>query len=216
MTQRRRFGYAALTLVSSLVVASCASLPPPRLEANQTLQLRAMPVRISGGPLEIHLARRVPPRANAPLVVFASGDGGWFGTAVGMFETVATAGYPVVGVSSRALLRGLRPPGQGDANELGWRWKDALIDLTHGVPNEPRFSTIAVAGRVAPTPLAVINSTHDEFVPAGEVDRIVAAAQQPKRLWTIAAADHRFSDKQIELAARLAEAIDWVRKNDPK
>ena len=69
---------------------------------------------------------------------------------------------------------------------------------------------------MAPTPQAVINSTHDEFVSAGEIDRILSAAQQPKRLWMIEAADHRFSDQPGELAARLAEAIDWVRKYAPK
>ncbi len=112
MTQRRRPGYAAFALVSSVMLTSCSSLPPPKLGANQTLQLRTSAVVLSRSSLEIHLAQRRPPRANAPLVVFASGDGGWFGATVGMFETVAAAGYPVAGISSRALLRGLRTPGQ--------------------------------------------------------------------------------------------------------
>ena len=135
---------------------------------------------------------------------------------IGVSEGAALSLLAATEPETKAMVAGVIGLGLGDANELGWRWKDALIYLTHGVPNEPKFSTIAVAGRVAPTPLAVINSTHDEFVPAGEVDRIVAAAQQPKRLWMIEAADHRFSDKQTELVARLAEAIDWVRKNEPK
>ena len=111
MTLGRPLGYLAFSLVSSLAAASCAGLSPPRLDANQFLQQRSLPLTIAGGTVEIHLANRVPPRANAPLVVFASGDGGWFGAAVGMFETVAHAGYPVVGLSSRGLLRHLRTPG---------------------------------------------------------------------------------------------------------
>ena len=55
--------------------------------------------------------------------------------------------------------------GLPDLNELGWRWKDALIYLTHGTPNEPTFSVSAIVDRVAPVPLGAIHSTHDEFVP---------------------------------------------------
>ncbi len=135
---------------------------------------------------------------------------------IGVSEGAALSLLAATESETKAMVAGVVGLGLGDANELGWRWKDALIYLTHGVPNEPQFSTIAVAGRVAPTPLAVINSTHDEFVSAGEADRIMSAAQLPKRLWMIEAADHRFSDRQTELAAHLAEAIDWVRKNEPK
>lgn len=135
---------------------------------------------------------------------------------VGVSEGAALSLLAATEPETKALISGVIGLGLGDANELGWRWKDALIYLTHGVPNEPTFSTIAMAGRVAPTPLAVINSTHDEFVPAGEADRIMSAAQSPKRLWMIAAADHRFSDQQAKLGLRLAEAIAWVRQNEPK
>lgn len=134
---------------------------------------------------------------------------------IGVSEGAALSLLAATEPETKVMIAGVIGLGLGDANELGWRWKDAMIYLTHGVPNEPTFSTIAVAGRVAPTPLAVINSTRDEFVPAGEADRIMSAAQAPKRLWMIAAADHRFSDQQAELALRLAEAIAWVRQNQP-
>ena len=42
--------------------------------------------------------------------------------------------------------------------------------------------------------------------------RIVAAAAEPKRLWTIDAADHGFSDNLGEFDARLLEALDWVHE----
>ena len=103
--------------------------------------------------------------------------------------------------------------GLGDRNELAWRWKDTVIYLTHRVPSEPTFSAVALAGRIAPTPLAVIASTHDEYVPKAEIDRIMAAARAPKRLWMIDAADHRFSDQPDQLASCLADAIAWVHQN---
>ena len=37
-------------------------------------------------------------------MLYASGDGGWFGAAVGMFHTIASSGYPTVGFSSKELM----------------------------------------------------------------------------------------------------------------
>lgn len=150
------------------------------------------------------------------LVRLAAGRSSHKPLLIGVSEGAALSVLAATDPEVKALVTGVIGLGLGDVNELAWRWKDSLIYLTHGVPDEPRFSTIALAGRVAPTPLALINATHDEYVPAGEVDRIMAAAREPKRLWMIEAADHRFSDRQSELALRLAEAIDWVRKIDPQ
>ena len=65
-------------------------------------------------------------------------------------------------------------------NELGWRWRDSLIYLTHGVPNEPTFSTAPVIGKVAPLPLAAIHSTHDEFVSSDEARQLLAQRGGPE------------------------------------
>ena len=146
------------------------------------------------------------------LIGYASGATGQQPLLVGISEG---AGLSVLAAAnpSRPALAGVIAIGVGDRNELGWRWKDDVIYLTHGVPSEPTFSVQALADRVAPIPLAMIASTHDEYVPEGEVDRIMAAARPPKRLWMIDAADHRFSDQQEQLARCLADAIAWVRAN---
>ncbi len=98
-------------------------------------------------------------------------------------------------------------------NELGWRWKDSLIYLTHKIPSEPTFSAAAVVANVAPLPLAVIHSTHDESVPLATIENIMRRAADPKRLWIVNASDHRFSDNLPEFDQRLLEAIAWVRAN---
>jgi fermentation-respiration switch protein FrsA (DUF1100 family) len=113
------------------------------------------------------------------------------------------------------VVAGVVALGLPDVNELGWRWKDALSYLTHATPAEPTFSAAAIASRLAPAPLAAIHATHDEFVPLPEVQRILAAAREPKRLWVVPAADHRFSDSLPELDARLLEALAWVRQQGP-
>jgi alpha-beta hydrolase superfamily lysophospholipase len=97
-------------------------------------------------------------------------------------------------------------------NELGWRWRDSMIYITHGVPNEPTFSTLPVIGKIAPLPVASIHSTHDEFVSREEAEQILSHASEPKKLWMVSASDHRFSDNLVEFDARLLEALAWIRE----
>jgi pimeloyl-ACP methyl ester carboxylesterase len=112
---------------------------------------------------------------------------------------------------TRQSVDGVVALGMPSITELGWRWKDALIYVTHGTPNEPSFNTAAVVGRVRDIPLATIHSTHDEFVPLAEVEKIMAVANVPKKLWAIEASDHRFSDNLSELDRCLLDAMAWVR-----
>jgi pimeloyl-ACP methyl ester carboxylesterase len=116
----------------------------------------------------------------------------------------------------KTLIAGVLGVGLPDVNELGWRWQDSVIYFTHKVPNEPTFSTSAVAANVTPVPLAAIHSTKDEFVPIAVVQRIIGNANEPKRLWIVDAADHRFSNNTQEFDARLLEALDWIKQRAAK
>ena len=124
------------------------------------------------------------------------------------------AGLSVLAASdprTREDIGGVIGLGLPELNELGWRWKDSVIYLTHGVPNEPTFSTTAVIGRVAPLPLALIHSPHDEYEPLTGLQSILAHAGEPKRLWVVPSANHRFSDNLPGLDAALLEALSWVK-----
>jgi pimeloyl-ACP methyl ester carboxylesterase len=124
------------------------------------------------------------------------------------------AGLSVLAASDRAikpLITGVIGLGISDQTELGWRWKDAVIYLTHGVPNEPTFSTAAIIDRMSPIPLALIHSLHDEYVPLSEAKNVFAHAQQPRRLWLVTASNHRFSDNEAEFESSLSEAVAWTR-----
>jgi pimeloyl-ACP methyl ester carboxylesterase len=117
---------------------------------------------------------------------------------------------------TKAVSAGVVAIGLPNLNELGWRWKDSVIYLTHGVPKEPTFTTLSVVDKVTPLPLAAIHSTHDEFVSVADVQKAVAAAGAPKNLWVVNASDHRFSDNLAEFDRRLVEAIEWVKRNSPR
>jgi len=129
---------------------------------------------------------------------------------VGVSEGAGLSLLAATDPATKGVIAGVIGLGLPNINELGWRWRDALIYVTHGVPNEPTFSTASIADRVSPIPLAAIHSTNDEFVPLAEVQRVLDAAKEPKRLWIVKAADHRFSDNLPEFDRRLLDAIAWV------
>ncbi len=129
---------------------------------------------------------------------------------IGVSEGAGLSVLAATDPETRAAVAGVLGLGLPDLNELGWRWKDNLIYLTHSVPNEPTFSTAAIVERMAPAPLAAIHSTHDEFVPVAVVQKVIAAAKEPKKLWIVNASDHRFSGNVAEFDRRLLEAVAWV------
>ena len=131
------------------------------------------------------------------------------GVSEGAGLAVLAAGDPAV----KRQIDGVLCLGLPDINELGWRWKDDVIYVTHGVPNEPTFSSASVIAKVAPLPLADVHSSRDEFAPVAEIERVMQAASEPKRLWIVDAADHRFSDNARDCDRRLFEAIDWLHQH---
>jgi alpha-beta hydrolase superfamily lysophospholipase len=132
---------------------------------------------------------------------------------IGVSEGAGLSLLAATDPETKTAIAGVIGLGLPDLNELGWRWKDAVIYFTHGMPNEPTFSAAAVAANVAPAPLAAIHSTSDEYVPLSEVQAVLDRAREPKRLWIIKASNHAFSGNVQEFETRLLEAIAWVRQN---
>jgi fermentation-respiration switch protein FrsA (DUF1100 family) len=134
---------------------------------------------------------------------------------IGVSEGAGLSVMAATEPETKRSIAGVVGLGLPDINELGWRWRDAVIYLTHGVPNEPTFSSAAFVPRVGPLPLALIHSTRDEFVPLPEIQRVFRAASDPKKLWLVEASNHRFSGNLQEFDRRLLEAIAWIRQNAP-
>jgi alpha-beta hydrolase superfamily lysophospholipase len=156
------------------------------------------------------------PKDYKVLADFAARGGSAKPILIGVSEGAGLSLLAATDPQTQASINGVIGLGLPDVNELGWRWKDALIYVTHGNPDEPLFSTRAIAARLSPLPLAAIHSTQDEFVPLKEVQQVMDAAREPKRLWVIKASDHRFSDNIAEFDRRLLEAITWVNQNSPR
>jgi fermentation-respiration switch protein FrsA (DUF1100 family) len=150
------------------------------------------------------------PRDYAVLVAYAAGAGPGRPLLVGVSEGAGLSVLAATAPDLQPHVAGVLALGLPDKNELAWHFRDSMIYLTKRTPDEPLFSARERVGRVAPVPLAAIHSTHDEFVALPEIQGILAQAREPKRLWVIEAANHRFSDNQPELQLRLKEAIAWI------
>jgi uncharacterized protein len=131
---------------------------------------------------------------------------------VGVSEGAGLSVLAAADDATKSVISGVIGLGLPDLNELGWRWTDSAIYITHANPDEPMFSAAKVIGRVSPLPLVAIHSTQDEFVPLDEIRRVMAAAGEPKQLWIVKASNHRFSDNVAEFDRRLLEALAWVDK----
>jgi pimeloyl-ACP methyl ester carboxylesterase len=133
---------------------------------------------------------------------------------IGVSEGAGLSVMAATDPDTRARVAGVIGLGLPDMNELGWRWRDAVIYFTHGAPQEPTFSTASLIDRAAPVPIAAIQSTRDEYVTPAEVERVMAAAREPKRLWRVEASDHRFSDNLPGLDRTLLAALAWLKGYD--
>jgi len=128
----------------------------------------------------------------------------------GVSEGAALAVVAAARDDIKPHVAGVVTMGLGELNELAWRWSDAVIYLTKGVPNEPTFRTSLYIAKVAPAPIALLQSTRDEYVARDEAERLAQLAGDPKRVWTIDAADHAFTGNRAALDARLADATAWI------
>src|SRR5690348_8335377 len=92
-TRRARACARPLLTAATLALAGCALNPRAGTGVNE----RTLSALVHGKSLELHLAAAVDAAVSQPIVMYVSGDGGWFGAAVDMFHVIARAGYNAVG-----------------------------------------------------------------------------------------------------------------------
>lgn len=111
----------------------------------------------------------------------------------------------------KSKIQGVVALGLPDQIELGWRWTDFTIWFTKKNPDEPYFMVSNIIANVSPVPLAEIHSTHDEFLPLDQAQKMMGKARQPFKMWVIEASNHRFSNNREDLDKRLLEALIWIK-----
>ena len=145
------------------------------------------------------IAEALRTRGRRPLPVLVSG------VSEGAALAVAAASEANRDWVDGVITLGL--PAEGD---LAWHWNNVLTWITKSDANEPSFPTAELVGRIAPTPLYMLQSKQDEWVTEGEYRRIEAAAQPPVRFVLIEASNHSFSDRRDELWRQLRTGLSWI------
>jgi hypothetical protein len=109
LLSRQRSRGAVTTALAFLLTAlsgGCSAVISANVPRPAAVREFSAQVDVHDEALTLHLASpRTPPSASTPLVLYASGDGGWFGAAVGMFHTIAGSGLPTAGFSTKAFMR---------------------------------------------------------------------------------------------------------------
>ena len=96
---------AVAGLLGVTLASGCATTLSNGASRGLPVRERSTDVVLDGETLTLHLALPVTaPDSSAPMVIFGSGDGGWFGTAVGMFRAIAGTGRRTAGFSMRTFM----------------------------------------------------------------------------------------------------------------
>jgi hypothetical protein len=97
---------ALAVLFSAALSGGCSAALSTKVSPPHAIREFSAHVGVHDEALTLHLASpRTLLSASTPLVLYASGDGGWFGAAAGMFHTIASSGLPTVGFSTKAFMR---------------------------------------------------------------------------------------------------------------
>jgi hypothetical protein len=108
------------------------------------------------------------------------------------------------------IFAGIIAIGTTEYNILAWRWSDLGAEILKTPPHEPTFKTVDYIQKISPLPLAMIASTHDEYIALESVMQLFDAAKDPKILYKVEASDHKFQGNEGEFFAKLKEAATWI------
>jgi hypothetical protein len=133
-------GIWAALVALELTTTGCALNPRPVEPAGVE---RSASVILHGKALDLHLSAPLGgPTADA-LVLYASGDGGWFGAAVDMFHRIGGAGYYTVGFSAKAFLKiDRRPDTPMNAEQLAAEYVQILDTARRDLHLQPGTEVI--------------------------------------------------------------------------
>ena len=156
----------AILLAAALSGGCSTALATKRPSRPDVVREFSAPVHVHGEVLTLHLAApQTPPSASAPLVLYASGDGGWFGAAVGMFRTIVSSGLPTVGFSTKTFMRlehrWSNPPTEGHVVE-GYQ---QIIDGARALLRLPKDAPVVLTGWSRGASLGVLVATSREADP---------------------------------------------------
>ena len=145
------------------------------------------------------------------LADWAANGSGKRVTFVGWSEGAGLGVLGAAGVASKKTFAGVITFGLTDENVIAWHWSENLMSLIRK-PQEPTFRAVEYMVKVAPLPLWMIQSSHDQYVGLDEAKRLFAAAHEPKRFELVQASNHRFDGNHQEFFLELRNGLQWVSR----
>ena len=249
------------TAALAMALTTCATGAPGRTQ-NLTLDTDVL---VREHPLTLHLSltRHHP---TDPLIVYATGDGGWWGNDKAIFDELVAWGYPVAGFSARDYVKHL---GDGvNAISQAEMAADfaALIRAAKAALNLPAITHVVLVGKsrgagldvavasqapvrsrlrgviaialtreeeyasipsatggqptmlltyaalppIGDVPVAVIQSTHDDYIPAAEARELFGPDTASRTLRPIESSDHNFEGGVPALYKELTNCFEWI------
>lgn len=128
------------------------------------------------------------------------------------------AGLALVAASdphNKEQFSGVVAIGMTEDNILAWRWSDTWAEIEKKLPKEPTFPSSEFVALVAPLPLFVICSAHDEYVTLEATRSLFARAREPKKLVIIEAKDHNYGGNTGEFFQTLKQSLTWIVQPRP-
>jgi hypothetical protein len=225
---------------------------------------------LNGHPVRLHFARgEAGPRR--PLLVFATGDGGWHRKDLAAYRHLVSFGYPTVGFDAHQYVTHLGPDDSTTPARLAADY-ERIIDAAKAELGLPRgyptvlvgisrgagLSVVAagertlrplIAGvlavaltreeeyvkrarrirgsrragatpemvklygylpRLATTPIAVIQSTRDHYLPAGEARTLFGVDTPWRWLQPVQARNHSFGGARAQLYQAMERSLTWL------
>jgi hypothetical protein len=229
--------------------------PPPGITRSVTL---------NGFPVTLHLTSAAVSDQQRPLLVYATGDGGWRGKDLDVYRHLVAWGYATAGFSAPQYVKHLAGDAETTTPARLARDYAALIDYskqalmlpasTHvilvGVSRgaglsvvaagqralQPSLDGVLVMGltkeeehvrwfrrrpyaelqiydylpRLGSLPLAVIQSTHDNYLPADAARTLFGGDTDRRKFHAIEARNHSFSGARARLYDTLRASLVWM------
>jgi hypothetical protein len=253
-------GIAGCVSIALLMITpACASIRWSRSAATESA------VRLHNHSLTLHLTKGGAAAGRPVLLVYATGDAGWWGKDRELYQRLSGWGYPSVGFSAREYVGHLGVdallPGEVAADyssiirtselalSLPPSTRTVLVGKSRGAGlavaaagsgalQQPLAGVLAVGltaeeeyvhrfrrarprqlimlqtytylPQLGDTPVVVVQSTRDKYVPAEEARRLFGADTRVRELQTIDAADHNFGGALDELYSTMEQSLDWI------
>jgi hypothetical protein len=131
-----RIIFAVVSVIASVLgLNGCAG---PLQSRPGEFEARTVPVRMGGRDLEVTYITPATPRPREALILFASGDAGYWGVSGGMIEHLAQERYYLVTYDARQLIaREKKSRTRAKIQELAALYDTILVDARHslGIPD---------------------------------------------------------------------------------